>query len=209
MLATIDWSQLWGSNVEMLAVITGVICVALITFEHKSKALAWWNWPIGIVSSAAFVYVFWNKELYFNSALQVFYVVTGFWGAWIWRWGEKTEEYRPIHHMLFAWWGSLVVLSAVVGLGLAASFGFLGVQSAAPFWDAWVVTLSLTAQFLLTFKVKENWHFWMLVDIIGVFLFASQGLWLTSALYFVYGCLVVRGEITWHKQWVEEMGGDV
>lgn len=203
-LAELDWSQLWASNIEMLAVISGVICVALITFEHRSKALAWWNWPIGIVSSAAFVYVFWSKELYFNSTLQLFYVVTGFWGAWLWKWGEKRYKYRPVHNMVIGSWLPLMVFTALAAAALAASFGWFGVVSAAPFWDAWVVTLSLAAQFLLTFKVKQNWHFWMMVDLIGVFLFASQGLWLTSALYFVYGCLVVRGEITWHKEYARQ-----
>lgn len=210
MLAELSWeafelSKFWGSNWEMLAVITGVICVALITFENRSKALAWWNWPIGAVSSAAFVYVFWQYELYFNSILQVFYVLVAFYGAWLWKWGEKYMPYRPVSSLALKW----VVLGAAASLAWAFAlsnrlYGWWGVESAAPFWDAFVVTLSLTAQLFMTFKWRQHWHFWMAVDVIGVVLFASQGLYATALLYFIYGCLVVRGEFTWAEAWDDD-----
>lgn len=202
-LSELSWeafelSKFWGSNWEMLAVITGVICVALITFEDRSKALTWWNWPIGAVSSAAFVYVFWQYELYFNSVLQVGYVLMAFWGAYVWKWGEDRFAYRPVSSIKVEWIALLSLSSLAWAWALSATlFGWFGVTSAAPFWDALVVTLSITAQILMTFKWRQHWHFWMAVDVIGCVLFTSQGLYATALLYVIYGCLVVRGEFTW------------
>ncbi len=195
-----ELSKFWGSNWEMLAVITGVLCVGLITFENRSKALAWWNWPIGAVSSAIFVYVFWQYELYFNSVLQIGYVLMAFWGAYAWKWGESRLPYRPVSSLRWYYLAGGAVLALAWAWALSATlFNWWGVESAAPFWDALVVTLSLTAQILMTFKWRQHWYFWMAVDVIGVVLFASQGLYATSLLYFIYGCLVVRGMVTWKQ----------
>lgn len=203
-LAEFSLDQLYGSNLELFAVITGILCVGLITFENSHRALAWWNWPIGILTSGAYVYIFWDYELYFNSVLQLFYVVTGFYGAWAWKYGgeQKTELLvRKMKMGTVAGWAALCIVGAML---LAGSFDFLGVDSAAPFWDGFVVTMSLTAQFIMTRKYTQHWWFWMGVDIVGVFLFWSQGLYATSLLYFIYGCLVVRGMITWQKAYEKD-----
>lgn len=204
MLADIALSQLWNSPLEMFAVITGVICVGLITFEDRSKRLAWWNWPIGILTSAAYVWIFWQYQLYFNSALQLFYVVTGFYGGWAWLRGGEQKTRLPISRMSNIRFFAYTALCVVGAMLLAALLDNLGVASAAPYWDALVVLFSLTAQFIMTRKYLEHWHFWMAVDVIGVFLFASQDLYLTAVLYFIYGCLVVRGMVTWHRAYNNE-----
>jgi nicotinamide mononucleotide transporter len=194
-----SWGQLFNSPIEIFAVITGVICVALITFEYKNRRLAWWNWPIGALSSAAFAYVFWDYGLIFNAALQLFYVGAAFYGGWAWKHGGENRTELLVTR---AKPGKFVLLTAgifIAALGLSTSFDLFGVQSSAPFWDALVVTFSLAAQFIMTRKIFEHWTYWIAVDIIGVFLFWSQGLFLTSVLYFVYGSLCVRGLFTWWK----------
>lgn len=200
LLASWSFSQLWNSPIEIFAVITGVICVGLITFENASRKLAWWNWPIGAASSAAFLFVFWDYELYFNSILQAFYVLSGVYGAWAWkRGGENRTELlvEKMHWGYTAFFASMALLGAVV-LGNIL-FDVFGVETSQPFWDALVVTFSLTAQFVMTRKFFQHWYFWIAVDAIGIFLFWSQDLYLTSMLYFVYGSLCVRGLFTWNK----------
>lgn len=204
-LATWAWSQLWTSPIEIFAVITGVICVALITTENFSRKLAWWNWPIGIASSAAFTQIFWSYQLYFNSLLQVFYVVTGFYGAWAWKYGGVGKTELLVEKMKLATIISLLGTCLVGAFCLSQFLDQLGVQSSAPFWDALIVTFSLTAQFVMTRKYFQHWYFWILVDIVGIFLFWSQDLYLTSVLYFVYGSLCVRGLFTWNTAFKDKI----
>jgi nicotinamide mononucleotide transporter len=196
-LATLDWSQLWGSHLEMFAVITGVICVGLITFENFSSKLAWWNWPVGILTSAAYVYIFWNYGLYFNSLLQVFYVIIGFWGAWVWKKGGHNRTELPIRKYKPMYMAATLACIGLATTGLYVFADKLIPSSTSPLLDALVVTLSLAAQFVLTYKYRGHWWLWISVDIVGVYLFASQGLLLTAVLYFIYGSLCVRGIFTW------------
>lgn len=204
-----DVSELWTNNLEMFAVLTGVLCVGLITVEDKSRALAWFNWPIGAASSAAFAYIFWDYQLYFNSVLQVFYVLAAIYGGWSWKFGGENRTELPIRHFKPKLLAAVIAAGLVGSALLAASYGVLGVEAAAPYWDALVVLFSLSAQFIMTRKFYEHWILWILVDIVGVVLFWTQGLELTSILYFVYGSLCVRGLFTWGTAYNNEQSGIV
>lgn len=204
-----ELSELWTNNLEMFAVLTGVLCVGLITVEDKNRALAWFNWPIGAASSAAFAYIFWDYQLYFNSVLQVFYVLAAIYGGWAWKRGGENRTELPIRRFnppLLC--GVIVAVIAGAAL-LAASYDVLGVEASAPYWDALVVLMSLSAQFIMTRKFYEHWILWILVDIVGVVLFWTQGLELTSILYVIYGSLCVRGLFTWKTAFNNEQSGIV
>jgi nicotinamide mononucleotide transporter len=213
-----DWHQLFTSPLEAFGLITGVLCVFLITVSRKwdisirGKHLVTidyvWNWPIGIMTSAAYVYIFHNYDLFLNSWLQVFYVATGFigWGMWLWGGPNKTE--LPIQRANLKVM-ALGILTVIVSTLFMWQMMLIHVHSAEPFWDALVVALSLTAQLIMTRKYLEHWYFWIAVDIVGVVLFASQGLMLTSLLYLIYGCICVRGLFTWHRMYRNQETVDV
>ena len=46
-------------------------------------------------------------------------------------------------------------------------------------------------------KVLQNWHYWFVIDSVSVYLYASQGLWLTAVLFLFYLVLVVIGFRQW------------
>ncbi len=72
-------------------------------------------------------------------------------------------------------------------------------DAAAPWWDAGVAITSVAAQWLLSRRYIENWVLWIAVDAVAVPLFATRGLWLTSAVYIVLLGLSIWGAIDWHR----------
>ena len=44
-----------------------------------------------------------------------------------------------------------------------------------PFWDATMTILSIVAQVLMTRKYVENWILWIVINIISVGIYATQG----------------------------------
>ena len=73
------------------------------------------------------------------------------------------------------------------------------IGDSAPFLDALTTVMSLVAQYMLTRKLIENWAIWIAADVIYIGLYASRGLYLTSALYAVFLSLCIAGAIDWHK----------
>src|SRR3546814_1212881 len=59
--------------------------------------------------------------------------------------------------------------------------------------------LSITAQWLLARRRVESWLLWIIVGLIAVPLFASRGLYATSAVYVVLLGLSIDGLIQWRR----------
>jgi nicotinamide mononucleotide transporter len=198
-------SQLFTSPLEFAAFVTSVACVALITIQSpkvisffKKKLLTFdfnWNWPVGIITSILYFFIFWKYRLWMNAILQVFYVITGFWGWYQWLFGGPKKTDREIQRVNI-WQGALSIL-AIVGITAVCVPFMHHFQDAAPFWDSVIFGMSVVAQAIMTWKFREHWWIWVIEDVIATCLFWSLGLGLTSILYFIFGMLCIRGMFTW------------
>jgi nicotinamide mononucleotide transporter len=72
-------------------------------------------------------------------------------------------------------------------------------DAAAPFWDAAVAALSVTAQFLMSRRHIESWLLWIAVDVLAIGLFYFRDLGPTAALYSVFLGLAILGFIQWRN----------
>ncbi len=68
-----------------------------------------------------------------------------------------------------------------------------------PWWDAFPTAASVVGQWLLGRKYVENWPTWIVVNVVGVALFAYKGLWLTVLLYAVFVAMSVVGWRAWRR----------
>jgi nicotinamide mononucleotide transporter len=163
-----------------------------------------WNWPIGVANSASFVALFWSARLHFDMGLNVFYVVSGLWGWWIWLYGGARHTEKPIGSV------GLLEAGAVAAAGLALTLvmwhGGILLDDAAPFFDALTTGISVVAQWLLMRRLIQNWYAWIAVDLIYVPLYLSRGLPLTAALYAIFLLLCLRGLVDW-RALVRRQGG--
>jgi len=72
-------------------------------------------------------------------------------------------------------------------------------SQANPYTDAFSTIFSLVATFMVTKKVLENWIYWIIIDAVCIYLFASRGLYLTSLLFLIYTSIAIIGYIQWRK----------
>ncbi len=96
-------------------------------------------------------------------------------------------------------------LAWFVAAALAVTVGYGGVlyrwtEAYLPFVDAGVLALSVVGQCLLMQRKLETWFFWLAVNTISVFLFASRGLSLTATLYAVYWVNAWYGWYRWRQE---------
>lgn len=72
--------------------------------------------------------------------------------------------------------------------------------------DSAIFALSALAQFLLDRKKLETWIVWALVNVLSVFVYASQELWLTTALYCGLLANCAWGWSEWRKEFLNGSG---
>ncbi len=66
-----------------------------------------------------------------------------------------------------------------------------------PFWDATMTVLSVVAQILMTRKYVENWILWVVINIISVGIYATQGVYAMSVQYAILMFIAANGTREW------------
>ncbi|MBB6050034.1 nicotinamide riboside transporter PnuC [Armatimonas rosea] len=181
------------SPLEIVATVFGLLSVALTVRQNI------WCWPTGLVQVVLYIFIFYQAKLYSDSILQVLYVVFQFYGWWHWLHGGRERTSAPVTRLrpqaLSGW-----IVVGIIGSLLWGSVMARFTDAALPYPDAFVVVLSLVAQWLLTRKVLESWHFWIAVDVLAIGVYALKRLYLTSGLYAVFLVLAVLGLLAWKKE---------
>jgi nicotinamide mononucleotide transporter len=190
-LRAIIQTSIW----EWFAVATAIFYVILAA---KRLILCW---LFALISSALYVYICFISKLYIETFLQVFYFGMGVLG-WI-LWNKSSAENNEIKT-----WGIRlnlinILLSGILTFGLGYYFK-LNTNQASPFLDAFVTSFALSATLMITKKVHEGWAYFIAVDIVSIYLYASRDLYLSSFLSIVYTILAIFGWLAWLKAMKKE-----
>jgi nicotinamide mononucleotide transporter len=178
--------------IEIVAVLLGIANILLIIRRSV------WNFPVAVVMVALYFVIFREAKLYSDAGLQVFFLGVNLYGWWSWN-HKKAEAgeiiVRRLTRLGYAEW-------IVASLALIGAWGFfMGhyTGTSYPYWDAAVAMLSVLAQILMTRRFVENWHWWIVVNLISIPLYVTKGLYLTAGLYGVFLVLAIVGLVEWRK----------
>ncbi len=188
------WDQLvQTSALEWLGTTTGFLCVYLAAKQHIL------NWPVSIISVAAYAILFYDYKLYGDTVLQLYFFGTAVYGWYYWI-KRKEEHQEPVVSLGKRGYAaviiSIILLSYILGLFLDHY-----TNSDVPYIDGACTAVSFTAQFLMTRKVLQNWILWIIVDACYVPLYIYKQLALTAILYLLFLILATIGYIDWRKSW--------
>jgi nicotinamide mononucleotide transporter len=79
----IDFTWLSEHWLEIFGALAGVVYVLL---EIRQSI---WLWPVGIITSAVYVSVFFTSKFYADMSLQVYYLAISFYGWYFWKYGTR------------------------------------------------------------------------------------------------------------------------
>jgi nicotinamide mononucleotide transporter len=179
------------SWIELLAAGLAVAYLLLAIGQHLSC------WLAAFISSVLYVWVFFRARLYMESVLNVYYAAMAVYGFWQWRRGRRGGALAvnrwPISRHVLAALG-MVAISCV-------SYFFLRryTPAAWPFVDSMVAWSSVYTTFLVARKVYENWHWWLLIDSVSVYLSYTRHLYATMLLFTLYLILIMIGMREWRR----------
>jgi nicotinamide mononucleotide transporter len=158
-----------------------------------------WAWPIGLVNVGCFFFMFWEAKLYADMTLQVFFFVLSIYGWVVWltkREGAKVRPTRTITWRLSVVLGLLLITVTLIWVYVLKHF----TDASIPYADAFIATLSLLAQYLLSSKVLENWLCWVAVDVLSIAMYFYKGLNGVAFLYVIFLIIAAAGYISWKRE---------
>ena len=182
----------------MAWIIEGVgaaLAIAYLLLALKQNKLCWFAW---IASSILYLYVMYQAGLYMESLLQVFYLCMGFYG--LSQWTKTINNNQNTYVDLWSIGNHIFAISLVIVLSFLSGTLLSNFSNAAlPFIDAFTTWGAIVASYMVAKKILENWIYWFVIDFISVFIFASRGLYFTSALFVTYLVIIYFGYKSWNK----------
>lgn len=166
------------------------------------------TWPVGIISVLLYMILFFQIHLYSDSLEQVYYLVASVYGWYYWS-GSSRDNYT-ITEVVY---GSKRVIIIFIGItaGISILLGMVMLRihewlpsifpeaASYPFIDALTTVMSLIAMCLMARRHIESWFYWIIVDIIGIWLYFIKDVRFIAMLYVVLLVIAVKGLINWQK----------
>jgi len=192
------WGMVGSCPIEWIAVICGILNVSLIIRRSI------WNYPFGFAVVTLYSFIFWEYRLYSDALLQVYFFFIQFYGLYVWLNGRAPDGriiVAPLGAGIFALYLGATAIVWLIVASLMAAY----TDAAAPYWDAAVAALSITAQFLLSRRYLQSWYLWIAVDVLAIGLFYTRGLEPTAALYVVFLGLAITGLFQWRRATMQRL----
>lgn len=191
------------SYIEFFGTVFTVWCVWLTA---RTKVL---SWPIGIIGTLLYIFLFYQINLYSDLIEQVYFLVTGFVGWYTWSKLSKTDGTKlevtknSLNTNLF--YGFIIVLLTILFTFITTNLDnwfpvYFPESASFPILDAFTTSMSFVAQWLLTKKKLESWVLWIVVDTIGIWLYWTKGVKFISLEYVLFLGIAIKGYMGWRKE---------
>ena len=135
------WQELTGFT-------TGLLCVYL-----AAKNVIW-NWPLAIISVVAYAFIFFEKHLFADAGLQLYFLAMNIYGWYHWSKKSPSDNLAPVVQI-----SKQQLLLSVIGVTLVTLFlgSVLKYTTASyPYLDSFCAACSVIAQVLLARKVLDS-----------------------------------------------------
>jgi nicotinamide mononucleotide transporter len=188
-----------GNYIELLGAILGI---GYVIFSIRQNIL---TWPVGLLSSVLYVWIFFDSKLYADMGLQMYYMFISIYGWHEWLKGnqDKTQEKLEVSRLSLKLGLILTVISLVI-FWMIWLILINYTDSQVPIADSLATSLSIVATWMLARKILEHWLVWIFVDAFSIGLFIYKDLLPTVFLFVVYTIMAVVGFIAWKKDFVEK-----
>lgn len=188
-----------------LNIIAGIAGCISVILTAKGR---WMMYPIGFIQNFTYTVLAFQNRFYGEVFEQAFYIVTMIWGMYAWAKNmnvneDGTKDVKTRKFTVVEWIVSII--ATAIGTYL---FGrvliYLGAEQA--YTDAATNVMALFAQIMMVKRYREQWVWWILIDLLCIKMWFVAGNWSMVAMYVVWTANCVYGWCNWSKLNREQNG---
>lgn len=181
----------------MLDVVGTVIGLVYLWLEYKASI---WLWLAGVVMPIINGWLYYERGIYADCAIQVYYVLAAVYGYLAWKRtagnAAASSDTQGIRHV--SWRPALGILAAIMFIwGMLYWLLTNFTDSTVSVLDSFTTALCIVAMWMLAQKYIEQWLVWFVVDLLTVGLYFYKGIPFHGALYGFYTIMAIVGYRRW------------
>ena len=183
-----------------LDMLTTILGLAYILLQYRASI---WLWAVGIAMQSFGIVLFYQKGLYADCGMELYYLVMSIYGLISWKYlhhgsGSDKKSEKPVTHFedryILPWTiGTLLIWGAI--------YYFLAyhTDSRVPIADSFTTALSIVGIWALAKKYLEHWLIWIAVDAVSSILYFSKDIPFKASLYALYVVIAILGYMKWKR----------
>ena len=182
----------------VIGIISGISGVISVVLCAKGKISFYY---IGFVQTISYLYLAYTNKLYGEVIENIFYLVTMVWGIFLWKKNMqknddgtsdvKAKKFTPLQ------WSLSIILTLLATYFVGLWLESIGSNEA--YLDAATNVMSIFAQLLMIWRFREQWIWWIVIDVICVIMWARIGNWSMVAMYISWIINAAYGWYNWSK----------
>ena len=181
-----------------LNIIAGIAGVISVIMCAKGRTMFYF---IGFIQTFTYLALAWQNKFYGEVLENIFYFVTLIWGIFEWKKNEVTNE-DGTEDVIAKKFSPIQWILSVVGTVIATyimGYWLDGIGSAQAYTDAATNVMAIFAQLLMVWRFREQWIWWIVIDLFCIKLWWVAGNWSMVAMYIVWTINAIYGWINWSK----------
>lgn len=181
-----------------LNIIAGLAGVISVVMCAKGRTMFYF---VGFIQTVTYLVLAWQNKFYGEVLENLFYFVTMIWGIFLWKKNEVknddgTEDVLAKKFTPKEWVFSIILtVLATIGMG----YWLDGIGSAQAYTDAATNVMAIFAQLLMVWRYREQWIWWLLIDVFCIKMWFVAGNWSMVVMYIFWTANTIYGLWNWSK----------
>lgn len=181
-----------------LSIIAGIAGVISVVLCAKGKISFYF---VGFIQTGIYLVLSMQVKFYGEVIENIFYLVTMVWGIFVWKrnLAKEPEGGQVIKAKVFKWWHWVCGLLITAVSTFAIGFLLTKIGSQQAYLDAATNVLAVIAQLLMIKGYREQWIWWLAINIICVIMWFSVGNYSMVAMYIAWIINCIYGWVNYTK----------
>ena len=181
-----------------LNIIAGLAGVVSVVMCAKGRTMFYF---VGFIQTVTYLVLSWQNQFYGEVLENLFYFVTMIWGIFVWKKNE-TKNDDGTEDVLAKVFTPLQWVLSIIGTVIATivmGYWLDSIGSAQAYTDAATNVMAIFAQLLMVRRYREQWAWWLIIDLFCIKLWWVAGNWSMVAMYIFWTANTIYGWVNWSK----------
>lgn len=176
---------------SLISGVTGIIAVVLCA-ERKMSF-----WIFAWIQLITYVILAIDQQLWGEVGENIFYAITMIAGMFIWNKNKEGDQVKA--KQLTKNKFELIKIGCVLGI-IALWCVLQQTNDTQPFMDSITTVPAIIAQIFMILAYREQWYFWLIIDVASIYMWAVAGNWCMAAQFVFWTANCLYGLKNWENE---------